>query len=108
MKSLALIAAASIDRGVEIYQIYRRSIDSTAYIEFLEGIAKLYPGEDVAIFLDNMRVHRSKKTGEAYKRLGIIPIFNIPYSPQFNGIEGVFNMIKASYKRYLLRAILDG
>ena len=37
-----------------------------------------------------------------YEELNIIPIFNVPYCPQFNGIESVFSMIKATYKKSLL------
>ena len=41
------------------------------------------------------------------KRLGILPIFNLPYSPQFNGIESVFSVVKGNYKRLLLRKLLE-
>lgn len=57
--------------------------------------------------MDNMKVHRSRVALEKYKALNIEPIFNVPYSPQFNGIESVFSMVKADYKRRLLRHILD-
>jgi len=52
--------------------------------------------------MDNMRVHRSKLASKKYEVLKITPIFNVPYSPQFNGIEAVFSMVKASYKKSLL------
>jgi hypothetical protein len=33
-----------------------------------------------------------------FQELNIIPIFNIPYSPDFNGIESYFSLIKAGFK----------
>lgn len=33
-----------------------------------------------------------------FHELNIIPIFNIPYSPDFNGIESYFSLVKAGYK----------
>jgi len=38
----------------------------------------------------------------AYKRLNINAIFNMPYSPDFNGIESYFSLVKAEYKKIAL------
>ena len=51
-------------------------------------------------------VHRSNATKEVYRRLNITPIFNIPYSPQFNGIESYFSLVKGEYKRRLLQLLM--
>jgi hypothetical protein len=37
----------------------------------------------------------------------ISPLFNIPYCPQFNGIESVFSIIKQDYKKMALKKILN-
>jgi transposase len=58
--------------------------------------------------MDNMSLHRSREASKAYERLNILPIFNVPYSPPLNGIEGVFGMIKAAYKKMLLKNLLAG
>jgi transposase len=58
--------------------------------------------------MDNMRVHWSKVSREAYDRLGITPIFNVPYSPQFNGIESVFSIVKGNFKKAQLCHLLAG
>jgi transposase len=55
-----------------------------------------------------MRAHHSRLAKAAYDKLNIFPIFSLPYSPQFNGIESVFSIAKANYKRELLRAVLKG
>jgi len=56
--------------------------------------------------MDNMTAHHCRAAKEALDRLNILPIFNVPYSPQFNGIESVFSMLKFCYKRLLLRSIM--
>lgn len=43
---------------------------------------------------------------EVYKRLKITPIFNVPYSPDFNGIESYFSLVKGEYKKLLLRSLI--
>jgi transposase len=45
---------------------------------------------------------------ELYEELGIIPVFNIPYSPQFNPIESVFSIIKQSFKKDVLYHLING
>ena len=34
-------------------------------------------------------------------------IFNVPYCPQFNGIESYFSQIKATYKKMLLKCVIE-
>jgi hypothetical protein len=43
----------------------------------------------------------------ALAELNMLPIFNIPYSPQFNGIESYFSLLKLEYKKLLLKNILN-
>ena len=69
---------------------------------FLEQLSNEYDGEQVAVFMDNLSVHKTKDVKEACERLNIIPIFNIPYSPDFNGIESYFSLVKAEYKKLVL------
>ena len=51
-------------------------------------------------------VHRSTLAKEAYTRLNITPVYNIPYSPQFNGIESYFSLLKHEYKKELLKKLM--
>jgi transposase len=52
-------------------------------------------------------VHTCNAAKESFSRLNIIPIFNVPYSPQFNGIETVFSQLKGAYKKKLLAALVE-
>ena len=53
--------------------------------------------------MDNLQVHKTKEVLETCKRLNARPIFNVPYSPAFNGIETYFSLLKGEYKKLLRR-----
>ena len=106
IKTQALIMAISIQEGVEHYHVMPNSINNQAFQRFLEELSAKNEGRSIAIFMDNMRVHHSRLSKEQYSLLNITPIFNIPYSPQFNGIEAVFSMVKQKYKVMALRRIV--
>ena len=36
------------------------------------------------------------------------PIFNVPYSSDFNGIETYFSLIKGEYKKLILERLIKG
>ena len=58
--------------------------------------------------MDNLQVHKTKEVLEMCKRLRARPIFNVPYSPAFNGIETYFSLLKGEYKKLLLERLLKG
>ncbi len=60
MKTLALIAGVSTDRGVDHFAVHPRSITRREFILFLEDLALQNKGHRVALFMDNLRVHWSK------------------------------------------------
>ena len=53
-------------------------------------------------------MHKTQEVRAAYNRLKITPIFNIPYSPDFNGIESYFSLVKSQYKKLLLQLLMKG
>ena len=53
----------------------------------------------LAIFLDNASIHHAAVTTKKARELDIVLIFNLPYCPQFMGIELFWNAIKFQYKR---------
>jgi hypothetical protein len=64
-------------------------------------------GGDFALFLDNLTVHKTKDAKHLFEKLNIIEIFNVPYCPQFNGIESYFSQLKATYKKLLLKCVIS-
>jgi transposase len=63
-------------------------------------------GGDFALFLDNLSVHKTKDAKLLFEALNITEIFNVPYCPQFNGIESYFSQIKATYKKLFLGQVI--
>ena len=108
IKTMAIVSAISLDKGLEGYMLHPRSISSPQYISFLETLSGMYDGKPFAIFLDNLSVHKTNEVLEVYKRLNITTVFNVPYSPQFNGIECYFSLVKGAYKKLLMKQMLKG
>ena len=58
--------------------------------------------------MENLQVHKTKDVLETCKRLKARPIFNFPYSPDFNGIETYFSLLKGEYKKLILERLIKG
>jgi len=87
---------------MEAYLIKPRSINSDSFIEFLKLLKSKNKGKRLAIFMDNLSVHKTFKVRETMRKLNMIPIYNVPYSPDYNGIESYFFLVKQIYKKTLL------
>ena len=72
----------------------------------MEILSSKFHGQDFAIFMDNLQVHKTKDVIETCKRLKARPIFNVPYSPDFNGIETYFSLLKGEYKKLILERLI--
>ena len=53
----------------------------------------------LALFMDQLPVHRSRDVQAVCVELDITPVFNVSYSPEFNPIEAVFSQVKRIYCR---------
>jgi transposase len=102
-KTQAVVAAVSHEGGVEELLCADGAIATKDFVFFLELLKRKNEGRPYALFLDNLKVHTSKDSTKAMQALGVVPIFNVPYSPQFNGIEAVFSIVKCNFKKELLR-----
>jgi transposase len=103
IKTLALVAAISEDCGLEAFSIYPRSINSENFVAFVQLLSQRFGGQEFAVFMDNLQVHKTKEVVEACKALKVQAIFNVPYSPDFNGIESYFSLVKGQYKKLILQ-----
>ena len=56
--------------------------------------------------MDNMKVHKSIDMMEFYRKQELDVLFNLPYSPKFNGIESYFSNLKLFYKKFLLMKLM--
>ena len=105
---MAFLGAISDNVGLEAYTIHPNSITTKEFIEFVEMLSDKFHGQEFAIFMDNLQVHKTKEVLETCKRLKARPIFNVPYSPDFNGIETYFSLLKGEYKKVILERLIKG
>jgi transposase InsO family protein len=108
VKTQAFIGAISLEEGLVDYAIHAKSIKTEEFKLFLEKLSQRFERKPFAVFLDNLSVHKCNLSQQVFKDLSITPIFNIPYSPQFNGIESYFSLLKCEYKKLLLEYVMKG
>ena len=91
MQTTAVIAAISEDGGLINYLVHPRAINTEVFLAFVKQVAQKLDGSDFALFLDNLNVHKTKEAKLLFESLNITEVFNVPYCPQFNGIESYFS-----------------
>ena len=84
------------------YAIHSRSIKTEEFQAFVRRLSDRFEGKPFTIFMDNLSVHKTNLSKELFKELKVTPVFNIPYSPQFNRIESYFSLLKNEYKNLIL------
>ena len=85
------MAAISEKYGVDLILNYERSVNSDKFVQFLTRLRQKYPFEKLALFMDRLMVHRSKKVTRKMEELKLQRILNASYSPDFNPIENMFS-----------------
>ena len=108
IKTIVFLGAISDNEGLEAYTIHPNLITTKEFIEFVEMFSDKFHGQEFAIFMDNLQVHKTKEVLETCKQLKVRPIFNVPYSPDFNGIETYFSLLKGEYKKLILVRLIKG
>ena len=96
-----MIASISEESGVELIHIHYTAVTSERFINYLYWL-KRKNNNKLAIFMDNLNVHRSKEVKEFYRDNDISCLYNVSYSPEFNPIESVFSQVKRFYNRVRL------
>ena len=80
-----------MERGLEFSQLHNTAIDAVTFEGYLEQLSRRNLNQPFALFMDNLRVHKTPDVRDVYRRLNITPLFNIPYSPDTNPIESCFS-----------------
>ena len=83
------------------------AINTETIVAIVRKLAGKLGGGDFALFLDNLTVHKTRSAKLLFEELNITEIFNVPYCPQFNGIESYFAQVKATYKKLLLQHVIS-
>ena len=104
----ALVLAVSADRGVVAWKTYKKSVNVTKWLNYIEVLRENTGERPACLFWDNLAVHRSKTVLDRLDEVGIHNIFNLLASPDFNGVEGCFSKIKQSFKTQRAQKLARG
>ena len=103
----SVIASMSAERGFEVIKIYTEAIDAEKFKDYLERLRKKLAQLPLALYMDQLSVHKSKDVRPSYERLDVTPIFNVSYSPQFNAIESAFSKVKRIFNERRLHHLVN-
>ena len=96
---LACLAAVSDQRGF-IMAAYKEKEAFTAenIREFIQELDDRTPWP-YCVMMDNASIHVSRENLEWYQQKGIEIIRNLPFRPELMGIEGLWQIAKAEYRK---------
>ena len=106
--SYNLIAACEFERLI-FYKLYKDNCNRFIFKEFLQELTEhlivsnnykdYYHNKKIVLFVDNCSVHHSKLVTTYVLETNFLLLFSIPYSPELNIIEYMFNIIKMEVKK---------
>ena len=91
--------------GLDVVLQFERSVNKEKFCEFLVKLRAKYPFKKLAVFMDNLSVHKSNVVVAKMEELQILPIFNAAYYPDGNPIEFVFSIVKRHFKKQKLNEL---
>lgn len=79
------------------FQLVKGSFNGESFKTFITD--KIIPkSKKASLLMDNARIHHYRKFTDLMNEDNVNIIYNIPYSPQFNPIEYVFNVLKTEIR----------
>jgi hypothetical protein len=103
----AVCAAVCPCHELLTFAIEEFSFDGPKFISFCKQIRDACGDEKVYLFLDNSSVHRS--VSKQLAELNILPVWNLPYAPEYNsGVERYWAQLKAYFRPLLLSKMVKG
>ena len=100
-KAISVVAATRMDGTVAHMQLEESAVNVEAFLAYL-GKLRRPRGKTLAIFLDNLSVHRSRTVRQYCTRRGIRLVFNAPYSSEYNPVERLWALAKREFRRDMI------
>ena len=88
-----MIASINEHWGIGTYEIKNEAITADDFAAYLKKMRAGNFKRPLALFMDNLPVHKSNIVKPLYDTLNIMPIYNVAYSPELNPIEAVFSKL---------------
>ncbi len=100
----AIAAVGAIDQQGILKALYTcdSSVNVDRFIEFLKLITPAEGKKPYTVFLDNLRVHHSKRVKDYCSKNRIELLFNASYSSEVNPIERLWSLSKRNFSRHLI------
>lgn len=102
-----VIATITEEGGIGYFKILAAGIDKKIFLDFLKELRQRMGNTPIALFMDNLSVHTGKDWEEWWEKLDILPVYNVPYSPQFSPIEAVFSKVKRLFNNNRLNCLVN-
>jgi transposase len=93
---ITLILAVSTD-GVQNWTVLDGNANSLVFSEFVNNLLVL--PHHRYLLMDNVAFHASQISLIAVANMGLLPLFNAPYTPEWNPVEFIFSKIKRAYRK---------
>jgi len=81
------------------FNIVKKGFKADSYTKFIDKLSLKDNKKSFSYFMDNAKIHTSKKAKKCYKKNGMHIIFNAPYHSEFNPIENVFSILRNKINR---------
>ena len=95
------------ENGLGNITIHSQAINSEDFINFLSKLRSKYAKRSIALFMDQLPVHKSREVRPWYEELDITPVYNVAYSPEFNAIEAAFSKVKRIFNQRRLNCLVN-
>ena len=103
----SVIASMTEETGIGLVMIYEQAITGADFAYYLKKLRAKSGTQPLALFMDRLAVHKSKEVAPWWDKLNIKPVFNVSYSPEFNGIEAVFSKVKRHFNSQRLNNLVN-
>ena len=98
-KPIAVLGGVSLENGIDLVKTYPKSVNNDKFLMFLQELRDKFWLDDIVVIMDNLSLHKSKRSKERMDEMGFEYLYTPPYSPQYNPIEEVWSMIKRIIKK---------
>ena len=102
-----VIAGVSPQKGVEHIAFVDTAITHEHIMAFLSHLHQLHHNIRIAVYWDNVNIHKATNVGTLCGQLDIRLVWNIPYYPDTNPVEACFSNVKGYYRRKRLEALVN-
>ncbi len=91
------LASMTEEKGICLVHISDAPVKEAEFCTHINKLRARAGKRPIALFMDNLWVHKNAQVRELMAKLDIRPIYNVAYSPEFNPIEAVFSKVKRHF-----------